>query len=306
MLSLELKKEAFNFHYNLVKSWLLKYRDSGIYIRKINNQNTTINIPIAFINFLSNSNIEILTSGNQSELMSIYRDFIALDLSQADSLIVKDLFLKTGYTNWFQKKNGNEFLNKIGQDTCTYCNRNYTISIIKERTRAELDHWFPKDKYYILALSFYNLIPSCHSCNHSKGNQSQIIWENEFDYYSHPYFNKDDKFKFSFDYNSLIDYNVIINAKDESKIKKTLEEFKIDKIYNAHSNKELKDLLDLRYKYSDNYIDILLNKTFKNVSMSKEEIYRIVFGIETEEKDYHKRPFSKFKHDIIEELKNIK
>ena len=27
---------------------------------------------------------------------------------------------------------------------------------------------------------------------------------------------------------------------------------------------------------------------------------------EGKEEDYHKRPFSKFKHDIIEELKNIK
>lgn len=36
--------------------------------------------------------------------------------------------------------------------------------------------------------------------------------------------------------------------------------------------------------------------------MSKEEAYRMVFGIETKEEDYHKRPFSKFKKDIIDEL----
>ena len=36
--------------------------------------------------------------------------------------------------------------------------------------------------------------------------------------------------------------------------------------------------------------------------MSKEEAYRIIFGVEINEENYHKRPFSKFKKDIIEEL----
>lgn len=36
--------------------------------------------------------------------------------------------------------------------------------------------------------------------------------------------------------------------------------------------------------------------------MSKEEVYKNVFGIESKEKDFHKRPFSKFKYDILEEL----
>jgi hypothetical protein len=65
----------------------------------------------------------------------------------------------------------------------------------------------------------------------------------------------------------------------------SLNDFKIKEIYNTHSEKELKDLLDLRYKYSKNYLDILLNKTFSGLSMSKEEAYRMIFGIEIKEED---------------------
>ena len=77
-------------------------------------------------------------------------------------------------------------------------------------------------------------------------------------------------------------------------------------VYSKHSQKELKDLIDLRKKYSDNYLEILLEKTFGNLHMSDQEKYRLIFGIEIDEKDYHKRPMSKFKKDIITELLAIK
>ncbi len=48
-----------------------------------------------------------------------------------------------------------------------------------------------------------------------------------------------------------------------------------------------------------------IKDTFKNLKISKEEIYRMVFGIEIEEENYHRRPFSKFKKDIIDELLRV-
>ena len=87
---------------------------------------------------------------------------------------------------------------------CPYCNRNYISSTCKvlqcnncnqellvidgtekecpgckqeinSQTKvvntAQLDHFFPKDSYPLFAVSFYNLIPSCYSCNHVKLNK---------------------------------------------------------------------------------------------------------------------------------------
>ena len=61
-------------------------------------------------------------------------------------------------------------------------------------------------------------------------------------------------------------------------------------------------MLDLRYKYSKNYLDILVNKTFNHINISHDEVYRMVFGVTFNEKDFHQRPFSKFKKDITSEL----
>lgn len=194
----------------------------------------------------------------------------------------------------------------LKRHTCTYCNRNYTKTIgsTKDKVcRAEYDHWFNKDRYPLLAVSFFNLIPSCSSCNKLKSNKNF-----ELDTHLQPYiYDINESFKFSYRKKTFVENNVTIADESSlpSKTKKMIETFKIKEIYNAHSDTELRDLLDLRYKYSENYIDILINNTFKNI-MSREEIYRLVFGIEINEDDFHKRPFSKFKKDILSELEIIK
>lgn len=211
-----------------------------------------------------------------------------------------------------QSKSKSYWLAKqINTNTCIYCNRLYANVIEigngsnddKRIARPFFDHWYAKSKFPILALSFYNLIPSCSVCN------SSIKGSVEFDIntHVHPYIKEvQNKFKFSYRHNSLTEHNVVIRDFDtlSNKMKKTVKDFKIQEVYDAHSDKELKDLLDLRYKYSDNYIVELFQNTFDNLVVSEEEIYRLIFGVETKEEDYHKRSFSKFKHDILEELRN--
>lgn len=50
---------------------------------------------------------------------------------------------------------------------CPYCNQAYAFTVMrgKKGFRPTLDHFFPKHKYPFLALSLYNLIPSCYICN---------------------------------------------------------------------------------------------------------------------------------------------
>ncbi|MFX8327742.1 hypothetical protein ABTL71_18955, partial [Acinetobacter baumannii] len=52
------------------------------------------------------------------------------------------------------------------KDTCPYCNRSYIYYISRRKEiKPQIDHFFPKSKYPFLAMSFYNLIPSCQTCN---------------------------------------------------------------------------------------------------------------------------------------------
>ncbi|KOP38487.1 MULTISPECIES: HNH endonuclease [unclassified Flavobacterium] len=303
--------EAFKFHYIEVSKLFNDIITNGY----INRGRPSVKkfLPKCFLRFLSN-NFDTIISGEPELLINLHLEYERLGLVNEDKELVKDFMIKTGYDNF----NNITFLEKMEIDTCVYCNKNYTLSISKMHARAQLDHWFPKDKFPILALSFYNLIPSCQSCNHLKGNCELIIkqiiekndatkaeillWlENALLEMNHPYM-KSENFQFTWFFdNSLNNSKTEFRVKDK-KTRETLKFNRTKEIYNAHSNKELRDLLDLRSKYSKNYLDILLNKTFSHLSISEEEAYRMIFGIEIIEEDYHKRPFSKFKHDIIKEL----
>lgn len=296
MLNINPTKEAIDFHNEKVSKLFKETIKKGYILR----EKTQKNLASEFLSFLDRYKDELI-SAKPERLLEINKEFEKKGLSSHQLKLIKSFFIQTGYNNFPNK----EFLNLLEIDTCVYCNRNYTLDFDKlNNARAELDHWFPKEDYPILALSFYNLIPSCHSCNHIKHNNAPDGgWDNALQNINHPYL--DDKtsiFSFSYFFSSINQPKAIIKSTSE-KAKKTIEFNKIDKIYETQSTRELKDLLDLRYKYSQNYLDNLLNKTFtEEFSMSEEEAYRMVFGIEAKEDDYHKRPFSKFKKDILDEL----
>lgn len=298
MIKINPTEEAIKFHYDKVSERFNKIIDQKYFER--GKGKDKIYLSNCFLRFLSN-NFEELISGVPQKLLDIHIEYVELSFSKIERDNIKNFFIQTGYGNFPNK----EFLNFLNIDSCVYCNRNYTLNFRNlNNARAELDHWFPKSDFPILALSFFNLIPSCHSCNHIKLNSCpKDGWGNALKNINHPYFDKN-VFSFSYYYEgNLNNCNVKINLGNDYKTQKTLEFNKTNEIYNTHSSKELKDLLNLRYKYSSNYLDHLLNKTFSGLSMSEEEAYRMIFGIETKEENYHKRPFSKFKHDIIEELK---
>lgn len=189
--------------------------------------------------------------------------------------------------------------------TCTYCNRQYTSTVISEKgiklTRPQFDHWYPKTKFPFLALSFYNLIPSCSTCNGSI-KRDEIF---RTDSHLHPYlrFVDENDFKFSYEH-SIKSRNGIkvklIYPSDDIIVKRTMKSLKIEEIYNAHTD-EIKDLIKLRKMYSDRYLSILSKNTYKGLKMGKEELYLLAFGTHFNEKNFSKRPLSK-KKDLLKEL----
>lgn len=189
-------------------------------------------------------------------------------------------------------------------NTCTYCNRLYTKTVTNpsKLTRPEFDHWFAKSKYPLLALSFYNLIPSCHVCNSSlKG-----IIELNLDKHYHPYID-DEKIiskniKFSYFNKTLNTYGFQMKT-NNFKGKNTIDAFKIKEIYEMHED-EIIDLRKIRDIYSESYLQNL-SKLYSKI-ISEKEIYRLAFGVYLEETKFKQRPLSKMKKDILIELGIIK
>lgn len=217
------------------------------------------------------------------------------------------------YEKWFQNRHNRnrydayELAFNLDRNTCCYCNRMYTATIKsnygKKVMRPVYDHWYPQYKYPLLALSFYNLIPSCTICNSSiKGKKLPDI-ERQL----HPYTAGDilNNFRFSFDYQNDTDHFLIktIVAADDPILRDTLADQKLELLYQAHPT-ELADMLTMAKAYNPDYVQQIID-LFPDHSLSHEEAYRLAFGTELNPTDFHLRPLSKFRSDILTELQLI-
>lgn len=187
----------------------------------------------------------------------------------------------------------------INMDTCPYCNINYTHTIIasdKNISRPDFDHFFIKSKYPLLAISFYNLIPSCKTCNSTlKGDIDTTLEKN-----IHPYienFGNDGKFDFKYAAinNPIIKIRVLGTKAQQKKINGNKKVFRLEDVYNTHKN-VLSELLLRLAAYNEEYIKNIATQ-FK---WNPEDLYQFVFGTYFSEDIFYKKPFSKMIKDIVE------
>lgn len=193
-----------------------------------------------------------------------------------------------------------------GHNTCTYCNRQYIITIDGKNNseriaRPQLDHWFSKELYPLLSLNIYNLIPCCSICNSSiKGN---AIFK--LDTHIHPYLDSTPQepiFKFKYKLEQDMTYSVICENVSDEKEKNMLKAFEIEKLYAYHGELEVRDILLFFEKNTSSYLSHLLNDTLKIYDYTEHSIYRMFFGTELDPKENLNRPFSKLKRDILTQL----
>lgn len=216
--------------------------------------------------------------------------------------IIREDIFEREYNNWSERKTygAYTFVNELDLKTCPYCNRNY-IFIVDEKTgklRPEIDHFYPKSIYPFLAMSFYNLIPSCPTCNHTKKDKNSLIKK-----LKNPYGINSDYYQFSINPNNIdfanignkYDYDnfdISINKKDSN-----IEIFKLEELYKQHKDIVV-DLIIKKVHYPKSYINELINFGF-----NEDEIYRYLLCNYSNKTDLNKRPLSKLVKDISQELK---
>lgn len=204
--------------------------------------------------------------------------------------------------------------------TCPYCNRQY-ISIIKVKGSVKLlfdfDHYFDKASYPFLSLSFFNLIPSCSSCN------SRIKHSLKFSLntHLHPYLDSfNDVIRFSTDilntnffFEKSENFSIILkrnyfkkdlSEKDFKKGVQTIKDFKLKELYNFHKD-IVRELVQKHLIYTESYIDDMYNN-YNIIFESKADIYKMVLGNYILDSDINKRPLSKLTKDIAEEFGLLK
>lgn len=99
-------------------------------------------------------------------------DEVCKKIFKYDSLNYQRSCQKESTAYWLQRQ--------LEVKVCPYCNRMYTTTLFGEdKIRPDFDHFYPKSKYPYLAVSLFNLIPSCSMCNKRKGNKAEVICEDE-------------------------------------------------------------------------------------------------------------------------------
>ncbi|HVY74229.1 MAG TPA: hypothetical protein VG890_05325 [Puia sp.] len=224
------------------------------------------------------------------------------------SLVRYDSFSDKGESGTFRFYNGFHLAKNLKQHTCIYCNRAYTSTIITDKNefvaRPTFDHWFPQSKFPILALSFYNLIPSCSVCNSTLKGATQFAIDDVF----HPYFrhadsNKQLNFRFSYDLEDYVRAKSTIITKN-SFSQQSVEAMKLAEIYSVHAE-DIREMIYLKLAYTQSYIQSL-NSILRGFVLTSEEVYRLAFGVYFEDDKLHTRPLSKLKKDILIELGIVK
>ncbi len=248
------------------------------------------------------------------KLLELNEDFYSTNRGKVKKInsIIKRIFDYDSFTNKKQEYNSYSLAENLQINTCPNCNRQYTITISSKKvdgqlTRPDFDHYFPKSKYPLLSLSFYNLIPSCKICNSTfKGDK-----ETDIKQHIHPYIDNIIH-DFSFDYELASKekcQSISIEYKEpttKDRIKKTFEMFRIVETYNGH--KFIVDqILQLKNSLNDDYLEILTKNTYNGIKWTPEEAYRIGFGVNYNDDELYEYPFSKLKRDILnkEEMLSI-
>ncbi|MDG5855366.1 hypothetical protein [Clostridium beijerinckii] len=295
-------KNEFKAKYNEIKKLLEVLIDdkSELYIEKIIKSKPEILFKIC------------------EEFSKIYKskNNIVLD-NMLNKIFDYDRFIKSGFEidknlkAPFKKWSAYEYCEKLSVNVCPYCNRIYTYTVRKGNniTRPELDHYFPKSEYPILALSFFNLIPSCNICNSTiKGKRNLNLNTN-----LHPYLDEVDK-SYKFDY-GMDDISIFDGRKDNMQLKiykdgvddksnNTLKFFKIEEIYQKHKDTVV-NLILLRKRYTNGIlkeISDLLNDNYDDeILLSEDELFNDLFHVNLEE--VIDTSLGKLKKDTIEKLK---
>jgi hypothetical protein len=219
---------------------------------------------------------------------------------------------------------------QLGIDVCPYCNRGYTFTINKGQriARPELDHFLAKSKYPYLALSFYNLIPSCHICNANLKHDKTFDLSNHI----HPYRDslheivkfsiklkkKTDStlkdaaksFGVGFFYGSLESFDIITRnrktdgegaAKSNKRATRSLKEFRILETYERHKDLVM-DMILSATLYEEDYIQSLLADFEGKLFRNRDDVLRYITHNYPSSADMPKRAFSKLARDIHQEF----
>jgi hypothetical protein len=277
-----------------------------------------------------------------AQLAEIYETYTELELDVKNDLHLqlKELFSYNKEKGGIFKALSNPIIeffknNDFDIHTCHYCDMSY-INYFKYdiilnnrkqnviRTQFDLDHVLDKGSCPLVALSLYNLVPSCPTCNgpHIKGKRMMDVnlsqrkklsptselydFDNKVKIWLRP---KTARIPNTVSLKHLDDYEVDFDTLLDEDYEKEIDFFYLRERYNYHKCEALR-LAELKVKYTSSQI-IEMAKIICNIgerdqseqisianNILIEQIRRDIFGLEFSE-EYH-RTLNKLRKDILD------
>ena len=222
-----------------------------------------------------------------------------------NNVLSKDIDIgnKKEKINIFMVKNFIDSDNR-GLIVCPYCNRNY----INDRDRklgAEMDHFYSKGKYPMFAVSLYNFIPSCSTCNGIK---------NKDDLKNNPFLKKNNSdIKFDLIKDNVEGYKIeliceSIDKKEKDNFKNDINDvLKLDKAYQVHSI-DIEEMFNREEEYGREQRKLLKSIFSETEGELDKKIDALIYGdiIFKSEDELINISLGKLKKDAYEKIKDWK
>lgn len=210
--------------------------------------------------------------------------------------IIYDIFVNGIYDGdgTFDKR---AFIVNSGLRVCPYCGMEYIKPT--NRSKKQIDHFLPKRKYPFFALCYYNLIPSCDTCNESpnKGQKNPIDNVLEGKNIMHPYGFKESKVRFHLAFNGADMYDTSnFNLKvgfSEAKYRDGYVDFfdVIDR-YETHNEEAAQDYRNL--------MDIMALPFYDRLGMEEVRKRLLAYGLGKD--NPQDQLFYKMRNDIFKQM----
>lgn len=267
---------------------------------------------------LKSAKVNAILSQGPKALLRIQRTLLLAFQCDKSDLVLEYIF---SYDD-FYKSEITKIAAELAIRVCPYCNRSYITHVQdiggNRIVGPSFDHFFSHDKNPILAVSFFNLIPSCTLCNSNRKGVKQFDLENHI----HPYFHQfgdDAVFDFNLiggaewkkiDFQPHIRITASLNSKirqqltgDGSKDSGTLNVFRLQEIYSTHSDvvEEIHEKFDENSPHYSKSIRTFLS----GLQTNEDEFYRFNFSNYFEPTDHLKRPLAKMSRDVYNKMKEI-
>lgn len=201
---------------------------------------------------------------------------------------ISDILKKVFNYKYFsstEKKYRSELLSATKITICPYCDRQYISYYSEDKTTADLDHFWDKSKYPYFALSLFNFIPSCHTCNSTfKGTKNLKVYpyRNGFENKTHFELEPGNKINRRTFFAQVVigSYKGRINVKQcvnedvpkgrKADIENDISALKLNELYTEHGD-YVRELLTVKHLYEDEdyikQVNDILESTLKKDSM---------------------------------------